>query len=404
MALYFATLLMLIRSLVQHAACAMLGVFLVFGNARACGPGTTGEPCAAAVGNPINVITGNKYQRETDMPALPGVLGLEIVRHYNSDLSNPRSANGILGRGWKLGYETDLYAIGNTLQIMQADGTRIIFSRDFLETSLCSSANPAHGSLIIIRSSRGDEYEWKQIDGKKLSFNHQGKLVQIMAPTGEFVSMQHDHKGLLVSVTDPQGRRLHLDYPGLKENMSGERFRGVQSIDSPVGRFIYSHGSEAPEGASIADRRKLIANLVKVSMSVGDGAAQKIEKGNISRIYHYEDARRPTLLTGISIIDAGTSGKQASQRLSTFGYDINGKAVLSSHAGGVDKVTLDTSVGGQTILSNSLGQKTVYRHAIVGGEFRLLEVRGAGCALCGDANVRYAYDNLGRLTGTTRLN
>ena len=49
-------------------------------------------------------------------------------------------------------------------------------------------------------------------------------------------------------------------------------------------------------------------------------------------------------------------------------------------------------MGGQTILTNSLGQKTTYRHAIVAGEFRLLEVRGAGCALCGQANVRYAYD------------
>jgi hypothetical protein len=61
-----------------------------------CGPGPAGSPCDGAgpasqgnpsgtnqgAGNPINVITGNKYQQETDLPALPGVLGLEIVRHY----------------------------------------------------------------------------------------------------------------------------------------------------------------------------------------------------------------------------------------------------------------------------------------------------------------------------------
>jgi len=40
-------------------------------------------------GNPINIINGNKYQKEVDMPALPGVLGLEIVRHYNSQYSLP---------------------------------------------------------------------------------------------------------------------------------------------------------------------------------------------------------------------------------------------------------------------------------------------------------------------------
>ncbi|WP_238482398.1 DUF6531 domain-containing protein [Noviherbaspirillum aridicola] len=51
-------------------------------------------------GNPINIITGNKYQREVDMPALPGVLGLELVRHYNSAFSKPTDANGIIGRGY----------------------------------------------------------------------------------------------------------------------------------------------------------------------------------------------------------------------------------------------------------------------------------------------------------------
>ncbi|GAB3469991.1 hypothetical protein GCM10027321_39910 [Massilia terrae] len=50
------------------------------------------------VGNPINVVTGNKYQREDDMPALPGILGLEIVRHYNSAYSAPANWNGVIGR------------------------------------------------------------------------------------------------------------------------------------------------------------------------------------------------------------------------------------------------------------------------------------------------------------------
>jgi YD repeat-containing protein len=67
-------------------------------------------------------------------------------------------------------------------------------------------------------------------------------------------------------------------------------------------------------------------------------------------------------------------------------------------------VTFDRTQPGQTVLTNSLGQKTTYRHAIVGGEYRLLEARGAGCASCGETNVRYGYDQLGRLTDTTQLN
>lgn len=88
-----------------------------------CGPADSGSTCGGSgpaslgnssdtnqgAGNPINVITGNKYQQEVDLPKLPGVLGLEIVRHYNSSLSGARTPPGILGRGWKLSYETGLY-------------------------------------------------------------------------------------------------------------------------------------------------------------------------------------------------------------------------------------------------------------------------------------------------------
>ena len=69
----------------------------------------------------------------------------------------------------------------------------------------------------------------------------------------------------------------------------------------------------------------------------------------------------------------------------------------------MEQVTLDYRQPGQTTITNSLHQQTIYRHAIVGGEFRPLEVRGPGCASCGDTNVKYGYDKLGRLVETTRL-
>ena len=72
-------------------------------------------------GNPINVINGNRYQMETDMPALPGELGLEIVRHYNSSSAR---VIGSLGMGWRLSYETELYVVGQSIQILQADDSQ----------------------------------------------------------------------------------------------------------------------------------------------------------------------------------------------------------------------------------------------------------------------------------------
>jgi RHS repeat-associated protein len=339
------------------------------------------------------------------------VLGLEIVRHYNSAHSSHTTPTGILGRGWKLSYETDLHAVGNTVQIVQADGSRIIFNRDPRHPDQCSSANPAHGRVLIHKTPRGDEYTWIWTDGSKLSFNYLGKLTQILAPTGEFVSLQHDARGLLVKVTDPQGRSLHLTYPDKQTAQAGDRFRGVQAIDSPLGRFTYHYGSELPKDATL-DNIHVLANLVKVTYPTHYDSRQKrhpytergITTSSVARIYHYEHAIRPTLLTGITISGAGSDGRMLHQRIATYDYDIDGRAVLSTQADDVNRVTLDYSHPRKTILTNSLGQVTTYRHAIVGGEYRLLEVRGPGCASCGETNVQYAYDDHGRLTGTVRLN
>ena len=390
-----------------------------------CGPGPGGATCGGAgpaamggstgvnvgAGNPINIINGNKYQREVDMAPLPGVLGLEIVRHYNSSLSGPGTSTNLVGRGWKLSYETDLYVSGRTLQVVQADGSRIIFNRDARDPSLCASDNPADGRITVRKTARGEEYVWRWINGRELSFDSRGKLVQILAPGGQFVSLQHDARGLLVSVTDPQGRRLQLQYLDKAQSAAGTAFRGVQSLVSPVGTFRYRYGSTAPEGAQVA-ASTLLANLVKVEMPTG------------ARTYHYESPSFPTYLTGISELATNAAGKVEWQRVSTYGYDNNGKGNLSVKgyparlargnddkllqparlvAGtGVQQITLEHGAG-TTTLTNSLGQKTVYRHAIIAGQYRLLEALGAGCVTCGETNVRYGYDDAGHLVAMMKL-
>jgi RHS repeat-associated protein len=397
------------------------------GGTGSCGPqpggGTCGAPGPATgatnagvdvgAGNPVNVISGNKYQREVDMPPLPGVLGLELVRHYNSAYSRPTHPNGVVGRGWKLSYETELYPVGRTIQIVQADGSRVMFARDPGDPSLCSTAEPSQGTVRITRTASGDEYRWVWADGRILSFSAAGKLLQIAAPTGEFLTLQYDSKGLLLGVTDPQGRSLRLHYLSAELARAGGRFRGVQFIDTPVGQIAYEYGSALPKGAS-GSSSAVLANLVGV----------KGPDGQWRQRYHYEDPRHPTLLTGISVENRGPAANPVVRRIATYGYDDQGKGNLTVRGlparlktgvdgkplqpaslvdgTGVEQVTLYTRTAGQTVVTNSLGKKTVYRHTILAGQYRLLEVRGAGCASCGDSDVRYRYDDAGRLLETIR--
>ncbi|MDI1260159.1 DUF2235 domain-containing protein [Aquabacterium sp.] len=399
----------------KWAACALLLLSLLGSNAHAaevssgtggsCSPSTGGDPAKTCTGasNPINITNGNKYQREVDLAPLPGVLGLELIRHYNSAYSTPNNVNGILGRGWKLSYETELEAIGNSVQIIQADGERIIFGRSPLNRNLCSTLDPAQGNITVARTDRGDEYLWRLPSGRQLSFNAKGKLVQIRVPSGEFVSLQHDRLGHLVKVTDPQGRTLELSYLDPKERSSDParpRFSGVQHIDTPVGRYSYQYGSPVPQGAK-ASALDVSANLTQVSLPASAGATRP------SRQYLYDDARWPTLLTGIAV---------GPQRIATYAYNERGWAVRSEHGAAVDLLELERASlmergrPGRVVLVHSKdaqhpqGQALEVLSAQVAGSYRITETRGVACPItlnCPAGNVRYDYDERGRTRQVT---
>ncbi|ANJ67021.1 hypothetical protein A9404_06175 [Halothiobacillus diazotrophicus] len=406
--------------------CLALSAMTVFVpiEAHACGAGSSGATCGGAGvaslgnssgtnqggGNPINVITGNKFEQEVDLPALPGVLGLEIVRYYNSALASPQATGRTIGRGWRLSYETQLYPVRNTLQIMQADGTRIIFVRNAKDPSQCATKDPANGSVRELPSSEGGGYVWTWADGRKLRFNWQGKLVRITAATGEILRLQHNMAGELVKVTDPEGRSLTLHYPkassGSPNGAVNPPFDGVHAIDSPVGRFVYTYGSPVPQGFT-GDRGLLAANLSAVTLPNG-----------VSRHYLYEDPRHPSFLTGLSVTAKAVDGvAPTSRRIRTWAYDKQGRGILSvlgkprqlNDKGdvlpgtGIGQVDFAYPSPSKTVLTNSLGQKTVFTHTVIGQENRLLEVRGAGCTGCGTPNRRYGYDKQGRMIADTRL-
>jgi RHS repeat-associated protein len=418
-------------------AAACLGVALAWAMhvapaaAQTCAPGTccatnptTGTPaCGAAAGNPLNVMSGNKFQREVDMPALPGVLGLELVRYYNSEaaLADER---GILGRGWRLSYEAELAFApgGERITVHQGDGTQTRYEKAMVQfergVTVYDTNEPGQSSLRAQRVAGTLEYSLTLANGNRQTFDAQGKLARIAAPTGECVTLQRDVAGFLLRVTDPQGRFLSLRHLSPQEVRTTSKFRGVQFIDSPVGRFAYTYGSAMPAG-STEKADALIANLVKVALPtrydpntkanpLGASGDRGTTTSTVSRIYHYEDAKHPTLLTGITVQGQGSDARPMNERIVTWGYDARGRANLSVKGAydpkkpGLEQVTLEfhtkaSDGSGTTVLTNSLGQTTTYSYAQINGKPQLLEVRGAGCATCGPANVRHRYDQRGRL-------
>ncbi|RZL32626.1 MAG: RHS repeat protein, partial [Rubrivivax sp.] len=385
------------------------------------GPASVGGGGSGSVmvggGNPINLLSGNKYQEETDLPALPGVLGLEIKRYYNSESSYP----GLAGAQWRTSYETVLYDLGNQVQIVQADGRRITLQRGAgAKAQLCTSPQPQDGQVRIEEQGRERVFHWRWADGRVLSFRSLGPggssgypLHGIEAATGERTQLAYNPLGDLIRVTDPQGRQLVFSYG---RAAPGQRAL-LQSVTTPLGRIGYRHDD--------------MGRLTEVAYSKGDAAAPYR-----TRLYHYEgeyNAGNAFALTGISDRVAVAAGQASVQRLSTYAYDVRGRAILSTKGRPLQPGKAGTGIGqialqylqapspnegvadkngevqprpqglGKVLLTNSLGQTSTLLTAVIGGQLRLIEFTGAGCSSCGPANRRYAYDSTGRLLRTIAL-
>ncbi|MEW8119896.1 MAG: DUF2235 domain-containing protein, partial [Candidatus Thiodiazotropha sp.] len=293
-------------------------------------------------GNPIHVVTGNKYQQELDLSPLPGSLGLLFKRHYNSHSDE----TGPLGHGWSHSYDFRLTAAGTGYRLRQSDG-RVIHFRPSDNSEHYIAPRLSDGWLQIndIQST------WHWRNGRQLRFSSQGQLQHIVLATGQTLSLYYNPQDELFLVRDPQGRELSLDH-------------------YPNGRIKALYD---PSGQATRYRYDDVGNLQQVTRHDGG-----------TRIYHYEDPQDKHNLTGIT--------DERDIRYATWAYDAQGRAILSSHADQVGQVRLDFSTDGQTRVIGSQGKVSIYTTEIRDGVALVTAIHGPGCASCGPGDVSYRYN------------
>ncbi len=299
-------------------------------------------------GNPIHVVTGNKYQQEADLAPLPGPLGLLFKRHYNShsDYAGP------LGHGWSHSYDLALQAQGEGYRLRQSDGRVIHFdpsgtADQFVATRI------SDGWLRVNES----QLTWHWRDGRQFQFSTQGQLERIVLASGQTLSLFYNPQGKLFLVRDPQGRELSLDhYPNGR----------IKALYDPRGKATRYRYDEA-------------GNLQSITRS--DGA---------TRHYHYEDPRDKHNLTGVT--------DERGVRYASWAYDDQDRAILSTHADQVGRVSLDFSTPGETKVTDSQGRISTYTTEIRDGVALVSAIHGPGCSSCGQGDVNYHYNDQLQLT------
>ncbi|NND73301.1 MAG: RHS repeat protein [Rhodothermales bacterium] len=249
------------------------------------------------VGNPIDVISGNKYQSEVDVRL--GKSHLSLVRHYNSAYA---AQNLGLGNGWRHSYSVVLSTAGiNVRQIVQSDGRLIIFRK---QGDRFFAASEKDGHVVETSENR---HIWQLPDGRRLSF-FGSYLTGISFSDGSSLNLVY-REARLHSVSDDLGRSLLLHYaPG---NVSLPAYEFSQNV-SPPGHLVKV---ESPDGSAVTYSYSSRQNLVSVRYPKG-------KQNNLERRYQYQDPLNPALLTE----RADSTG----QVLAQWRYDETGRAISFS--------------------------------------------------------------------------
>lgn len=253
-------------------------------------------------GNPVVLSTGNKVEPEIDFAA-GGEMGLYLGRTYNAFWSG----RGLFGTHWLSNLDYSLVLSDNTVWAQRPDGRRIKFLYDagsghYLE----ERASPI---AFVVRNGDGGFTLYNENNGIE-QYNADGYIIERRNEHGVAWSFIYSGK-YLQQVTHSSGRTIKLTWnDGV-----------VTEVTDPAGS-VYRYG--------------YTSNVFGSGPGYGRLASTTLPGTPGTTIaYHYEDSRFAGGLTGKSFNGV---------RYSTFGYDAEGRATSTEHAGGVERYSFSYAV------------------------------------------------------------
>ncbi|HFI2163874.1 TPA: hypothetical protein ACGPPG_005999, partial [Pseudomonas aeruginosa] len=294
------------------------------------------EPLSC-IGNPIDILTANKYQYEEDYSSHNG---LYFSRSYNS-----------LDKLWRGSHYTKLRSVSEKYySVVLENGKEEFFTKNGVEYK---STRKYSGTLTESASA----WRYKSMSGEQYKFNKNGEIVEkidrenrriIFTKKPEWIEARDDFGRVLKIKEDKAGQPLTVEAPGL-------------SI-----QYTYKEGM-----------------LLSVSKYRNEAATE-------TRSYHYEDLNNAKLLTGIT--------DERGIRYATWTYDNQGRAISSEHANGAEKVSLAYNDDGSTTVTNEYGKQATYRFQVIQGIKRIVAIEGEPSPNCPSSNSTFTYDDQGLLT------
>lgn len=345
------------------------------------------QSCAA--GNPILPGSGVKVAREDDYLGA-GTHPLSARRFYRSRMTAATSA------GWMSEWarRLDLGRAGDPqagVTAVREDGRIETYA---LSAGIWAPYSGAQGSLETVRDASGAITAWQLVrkdDDSVETFDTAGRLLAVQARNGWTTTLSYSTSvtppavapsiGLLIGVKNHFGRELRFTYDSqgrMRELLPPGAISGsaAGSAQSPI---VYRY----EELASLGSQTPVAGQLTSVTW----------QDGHVKR-YHYEDARFPNNLTGIT--------DELGVRIGTYAYNAANQAISTQGANGADRLEFQYSGSSNTLVTDYGGGSAVqrgYGFTVSNGVIRPSYVTSP-CPLCGNTQASTSYDATGNTAKT----
>lgn len=338
---------------------------------ESCGRKDEPDQCEAMAGNPINFLTGNKTQTESDFASSINPL-FKFERTYNSLYIYSLSVNGGSPsfqnfRNWRNNLSESIRVVAsatpNRLEVFRPSGVSIDFEKN-VSTGSWESYSDVEERVEEYQDGSGDTF-FRLIDSSD--------SIEIYDSVGELQSISDRH-GNEITVTNQVISSTETKTT-ITDGQTGNTIQLIRSKSWPdqILEMI------DPSGASYLYEYDSNYRLSAVVYPDDDSDPNN----NPKRIYHYNESAHIdgsnsflTALTGIT--------DEEGNRYATWKYNSDGAAYYSEHGAsgsGIDQVTIDYTyindfIDPRVTVSNALGHETTYHYTLINGAKRITSVDG----------------------------
>ncbi|MBS0556064.1 MAG: RHS repeat protein [Proteobacteria bacterium] len=357
-----------------------------------CAPPKCNGQCCDATGpggctnngsDPIQTASGNLHEEQTDFVGT-GPFPLRFTRVYNSDRI-PDFAPAPLGAAWTHSYASHIIGYPSagsppvdTASVYRGDGrvlkftlTGGIWQPDPDVTERLSASMDGSAVIGWTLTTADDEVEQYDGEGRLRSITNRGGFLQTLSYTGT----DGHPKDSVQQVSDPQGHALTFGY----NTSTGQ----ITSITDGNGAAIqYGYTTDGNNNLQTVVYPDLTGTKTRTYYYAGAGpyGAGTTQTGGVSQ---------PNALTGIQ--------DENGQSFASWGYDSQGRAILSVHGpyatGTIDHTSFVFNADGTVSITDGLSQtrKFTFQNPVQYLVARYVALDTA-CDYCGTNFTSRGYD------------